>query len=179
MAGTKKIKYNRLPEEARPIPDYPTYYATPNGEIWRIADPKITGFGVVKKRIIKLKDRPNNITCPYYQVQPFVNGKKKVTYTHRLVLAAFKGWPPEGYECNHIDGNPANNNVDNLEWITKEENLAIIKRYKGKRGSNKKVSNSKWRNIKPQILKLRLEGTKAKDIALELGIPVGVVYTIK
>ena len=27
MAGTKKIKYDRLPEDARPIPDYPTYYA--------------------------------------------------------------------------------------------------------------------------------------------------------
>jgi len=173
-----KKKYSSLPNDAKPIPEFPTYYATPEGEIWRTSPPKITAFGVVNERIIKLKDRANS-SNGYYQVQPYVNGKKILTYTHRLVLAAFKGWPPEGYECNHIDADTSNNCLSNLEWIPKEENLNIrqVKNRKYNEGRKKhKPHNSKWRHIKPQILKLRKEGKKVKEIALELGIPVEVVY---
>jgi len=34
-----------------------------------------------------------------------------------LVLLAFVGPCPEGYECRHLDGDPANNHVDNLRWV--------------------------------------------------------------
>lgn len=42
---------------------------------------------------------------------------------HRLVCIAFK--PMEGYESlivDHIDGERDNNHIDNLEWVTAEEN---------------------------------------------------------
>lgn len=44
---------------------------------------------------------------------------------HRLVALAFIPNPnPEIYiEVNHIDGNPENNEVSNLEWVTKSENM--------------------------------------------------------
>lgn len=35
---------------------------------------------------------------------------------HRLVLEAFVGPCPEGMECCHNDGNPANNRLENLRW---------------------------------------------------------------
>lgn len=42
---------------------------------------------------------------------------------HRLVLMAFVGPCPEGHECCHRDGDPANNRIDNLYWGTKSQNM--------------------------------------------------------
>lgn len=41
---------------------------------------------------------------------------------HSLVLTAFVGPRPDGYECCHSDGDPANNHVWNLRWDTSSEN---------------------------------------------------------
>lgn len=43
------------------------------------------------------------------------------TWVHRLVLSAFK-WK-SNLDCNHIDWNKKNNNLENLEWVTKSENM--------------------------------------------------------
>ena len=171
---------NSLPINAKPIPDYLTYYATPEGEIWRdtLCNSHKRDIRGVKRRITKLKDRYNPV-IRYYQVQPYKDGKKGCTYTHRLVLAAFKGWPPEGYECNHIDGNTHNNQLSNLEWIPKEKNLALVRRFTGKRGSNNKKRTLKWEKFIPKILNLRNKGENPKEIAFKLGIPIRVIYLNK
>lgn len=49
------------------------------------------------------------------------NGIKKNKSVHLLVLSSFYGHKI-GYECNHIDGNKSNNNINNLEWLTRSEN---------------------------------------------------------
>tara|TARA_B110000503_G_C6782725_1_gene263952 strand:+ start:78 stop:458 length:381 start_codon:yes stop_codon:yes gene_type:complete len=121
MGNIVKKTFRVLPKEAKPIPGYLTYYATPNGEIWRDA-PKM---GIRQPRIIKLKDRLNPRTG-YYQVQPYVDGKKLVRTVHRLVLSTFEGKCPEGYECDHIDIDRSNNQLSNLRWLTKEENLQRV-----------------------------------------------------
>lgn len=49
-------------------------------------------------------------------------GNHKCIQAHRLVALAFIP-NPENKRCvNHIDGDRANNNVDNLEWVTHQEN---------------------------------------------------------
>jgi hypothetical protein len=47
----------------------------------------------------------------------------KTISTHRLVAEAFIP-NPENKPCvNHIDCNPSNNNISNLEWVTYTENM--------------------------------------------------------
>lgn len=42
---------------------------------------------------------------------------------HRLVMQTFVGPCPEGMEVRHLDGNPANNRLDNLEYGTRKQNM--------------------------------------------------------
>jgi len=44
-------------------------------------------------------------------------------YLHRLIAMTFIPNPQGLEEVNHIDGNPYNNCVSNLEWITREDNI--------------------------------------------------------
>ena len=50
----------------------------------------------------------------------FVRGKKR--YIHQLVLEGFVGKRENGLETRHLDGNPANNQLSNLVWGTRQEN---------------------------------------------------------
>lgn len=62
----------------------------------------------------------------YNYIAPLVdlsNGSKVSTKkVSHLVCEAFHGPRPSGYQCMHLDGNPQNNNVDNLAWGTVYEN---------------------------------------------------------
>ena len=51
--------------------------------------------------------------------------KNKIRYdfkVHRLVAQTFIPNPDNLPEVNHIDGNKLNNHVDNLEWVTRQDN---------------------------------------------------------
>ena len=69
------------------------------------------------------------------------NGQSINIRVHRLVLLAFVGPCPEEMECRHFpDKNPANNNLNNLQWGTKEENyqdkVVHGTHYKGEQNPN-------------------------------------------
>ena len=42
---------------------------------------------------------------------------------HNVIYAWYKGEVPLGYEVDHIDNDPFNNNIDNLQLLTRKENL--------------------------------------------------------
>lgn len=59
----------------------------------------------------------------YGQVTLCYKGNTKQYYIHVLVATAFIDNPFNKKEINHIDGNKRNNNVNNLEWVTRAENM--------------------------------------------------------
>ena len=59
----------------------------------------------------------------YYFSVLVKNNKQKTKFIHRLVAETFISNPENKPEVNHIDQNPQNNNVDNLEWVTHDENI--------------------------------------------------------
>lgn len=60
----------------------------------------------------------------YQYVSLYGNGKKqKHAYIHILVATAFLGSSDGRTQVNHKDFNKKNNCVDNLEWVTREQNI--------------------------------------------------------
>jgi len=61
----------------------------------------------------------------YIRINLFKDGKKTHYSINKLVAYAFITDKPENYEklqVNHIDGNKSNNNIQNLEYVTSQEN---------------------------------------------------------
>jgi len=57
-----------------------------------------------------------------YKAVILSNGLRKQFRINRLVAEAFIPNPDNKPEVNHIDGDKTNNHVNNLEWVTREEN---------------------------------------------------------
>lgn len=62
----------------------------------------------------------------YAKVSLSKEGKIFPTYVHRIVAQAFIPNPFNYIVVNHIDENPLNNKVSNLEWCTTGYNLAYV-----------------------------------------------------
>lgn len=54
-------------------------------------------------------------------------GNSEHKSVHRLVAEAFLSNPDDLEEVNHIDKNPLNNRVDNLEWCSRQYNIEYSK----------------------------------------------------
>ena len=77
-------------------------------------------FNVVRKGGI-IRDRQKK-GSKYRRIGLRKNGKRYWFFVHRLVYEAFNGPIPPGMQINHIDENPENNCVDNLNLLTQKEN---------------------------------------------------------
>lgn len=85
------------------------------------------------------------------------NGKKTNKLIHRLVMETFIPYDLRELpylEVNHIDGNKTNNNLKNLEWVTRQENLQhaidnnLFKPQRGEKNGRAKLSNKEAEEIK-------------------------------
>ena len=100
----------------RPIEGFECLY-----EVSNLGRVKSLKFG--KERILK----PRNICTNHLQVLIYKNGVKKPFLVHRLVAQAFLPNPKNLPYINHIDENPLNNRVTNLEWCTHMYNIRYSK----------------------------------------------------
>ncbi len=66
---------------------------------------------------------PQNNGLGYFQVRFRFNKRRYSKYLHRIVWESFNGEVPNGYEINHIDHDKSNNTLNNLELVTRSENV--------------------------------------------------------
>jgi hypothetical protein len=108
-------------EEWLPVPGYESSYAVSNlGRVKRVSRAKGAEPGLILKPIAIQEGR--------FKVVLSNGSKLKSFRIHRLVAAAFLGPCPEGKEVNHKDGDPSNNAVPNLEYVTAHENSMHARR---------------------------------------------------
>ena len=99
--------------EKRVFEDCDDYWVSDDGRVFsykRGTKQELTQSGVSRCKRYKV------VTLSY-------NGVSKKYYVHRLVGEAFIPKSGDRWQINHKDRNPENNHVDNLEWVTSQENI--------------------------------------------------------
>lgn len=85
-----------------------------------------------------------NVRNGYLRITLYKNDKRKIFSAHKIVALIFLPNPENKPEVNHIDGKKDNNCVDNLEWVTRKENMKhaqehdLISRRIGEKHPNSK-----------------------------------------
>jgi len=97
------------------INNYPKYAITDTGDVYSLK--------WAKKRKLK-PQRASQSKKGYVQVRLFNQEypKGRLQYIHRLVWESFRGDIPKDKEIDHIDGNPRNNKLSNLQILTRRGN---------------------------------------------------------
>ena len=103
-----------MKEEWKDIIGYKGRYQVSNlGRVRSLVSNKILNHNLIRKKYG---------TYSRVALYSYGRGSDKRLSVHRLVAAAFIPNPHNKREVNHIDGNPQNNSVENLEWATGSEN---------------------------------------------------------
>lgn len=99
---------------------------------------------------------------------------------HRLVLMTFSGPPPApNAHGRHLDGNPLNNHIANLEWGTAADNMRDMMRHdrttKGVRSPHAKLTDEIVMAIKRRLA----SGSGSKATAKEFGVSRSLIRHIR
>lgn len=127
------------------IPDYSGYYEASDKGMIRSVPRKF----VRKIKILKQAVTPDG----RLSVSLLKNGNSKTFLVHRLIGLTFISNPENKPQINHIDGNPKNNSLDNLEWSTRSENRLHafrigLQSHKGDSHNNRKLNSGQVKEIR-------------------------------
>lgn len=128
-------------EEWRPVPGWSGLYSVSNH-----------GMVMSDRTGMVRVSHPNQ--GGYHSVRLSRAGYGKTVRVHRLVAAAFVHGAGDKREVNHIDGNKANNRAENLEWVSRSENIRHADRHglrscaRGKNNANARLNECQVRIIR-------------------------------
>lgn len=155
----------------RDIPEYEGLYQVSN--LGRVKN--LNNFHTKMEKILKPTLHPKG----YLRVALFKNRKPKFFSVHRLVAVSFIE-NPENKDCiNHIDCNKQNNEVDNLEWVTTQENQT----HAINNGLYKVLDNHPRTNLTleqvTEIRDLLSQNKSPKEVAMLFNVKRSCIYDIK
>lgn len=122
-------------------------------------------FSLISNRELKpyAKSRGYGYKRLDYTVSITHNGKQRHPKISRMVAMAFIPNPLNKEQVNHIDGNPLNNHVSNLEWTTNKENQQhAVENWLTRKSFTKEQFE--------QIKELSLKAYSVKDISAITGV---------
>lgn len=145
------------------------YYVSKDGEV----------YSDIFKRLLK----PGYTLKGYRKVNIFLNGSSKPTpvSVHKMIGKVFHAdqWK-EGYDIDHINGIKDDNRAENLEWVSRSEN--IKRAFKtglkhGRKGNDNPTTVYPDESIHDACKYLE-QGLNVKDVAKLVKIPLSYLYTI-
>ncbi len=158
---------------ARPVADFPAYYATPDGKVFTT----YRGW----RELSQSCDRDGYRMVHMYRPDR-TRGRVAV---HKIILTTFVGAKPSATSvCRHLNGNPADNRADNLAWGTQSENIADAVMHGtahqiGRRGEE--ANGAKLTELQALEVEQRASsGTEfLREIARDYDISIGNVAQIR
>lgn len=109
----------------------------------------------------------------YGRVNLWKDRKARYVGVHILVLEAFRGKRPNGFDASHIDGNSVNNKLTNLVWESKSDNQSRRKEH-GTQVFNRGSDNGQSVLDEKKVLKIRKLYKTKKYTQDDLGEMFGV-----
>jgi len=139
------------------IKNYPMYEVSNKGKIRSFHNTFLSESGLKIPRTSKLTKSDSR----YYVINLYSKGRFKKFYVHSLVLKTFVGSRPKDFVCNHKDGIKTNNNLSNLEWISRSDDvnhayrvgLQPIRNRKGRKNPRARLDDNKVKEIKGLLAK--------------------------
>ena len=119
---------------------------------------------------------PSTAVSGYPVVRLTKDGSGRTVTVHTIVLTAFAGQRSNGEECRHLNGNPTDCRLYNLQWGTPLENTHDrIRHGTMPRGTCHHAAKL----TEDQVRKIRTEEDTNKAIAAKYGITSSAVSNIK
>jgi hypothetical protein len=142
----------------------------------RIYSTKNVGRGKYHKEIKQRKNADG-----YMDITVGPNSFRTTRKVHRLVAEAFIPNPDNLPEVDHIDDIRDNNDVSNLQWISRIDNIAKIP-YERNSKSKSCEGNSHARLTKDDIKVIRYkyknDNVRISDLAKEYGVGYSTIWNI-
>ena len=117
-------------ETVSPIYDFPYYYITSHGRV----------FSTLFNKLRRLSTSLVGHGYEYLNILLF--GVRQGYYVHRLVAEHFIDNPDGKPHINHKNGDKTCNHIQNLEWVTRSENIQHAIHILGKHVGRPKKNNN-------------------------------------
>ena len=155
------------------------YQVSDSGRVRSVDRVEKCGTFVRKRKGIILKEIINR--GGYCQVNLTKDGVGHTKEIHRIVATAFIPNPLGLPQVNHIDCDKTNNSIDNLEWVTVDENTAhaILHNLKphGDKHKSSKLNQVQVNWIRDNYISLdKFYGAKA--MSERFGVSLSTIYRI-
>lgn len=166
-------------ENWKEIEGFEGYFISDYGQVQTIRPRNKNSKPPTSPRIMKLY----TLESGYKRITLRSNGKPRSMFIHSTVLHHFKCPRPYGLECRHLDGNKANNHINNLAWGTRQENTIDQVLHGTHAGLRRRGSKHPCSKLNEQlVLEIRKRvdaGEECKALGIEYGIPRTTISNIK